>query len=106
MGLAAFIESPSRRGLIGQNKEGLISLPGYLAIYLLGLAAGEHVQRAASPPKRKTGVTETEEEHLRRHHEQQRTQLAMELFGYGLGWWIALAAFRGAGSEVSRRMVS
>ena len=88
------------------NKEGLVSLPGYLAIYLLGLSAGEHVLRSASPVKTKASSTESAEEHSRRHAEKRRTELALELFGYAIAWWSALGMCRMLGGKVSRRLVS
>ena len=104
--LESWIMSPVRVGLFGLNKEGIVSLPGYLAIYLLGIAIGQHVMRAAAPTKRVESVTESAEERIKRQYEKRRVTLAMELASYALGWWLVLGICRWSGAEVSRRMVS
>lgn len=93
--------SATRIGLISQNKEGLVSLPGYFAIYALGLATGEHIIRSAEPTKGKQSDVE-----IKRLQEKSRTDLALELFGYGVAWWAALAVWRYSGGAMSRRLVS
>jgi len=97
--------SPVRHGLIGMNKEGIVSLPGYLAIYTLGLGIGQHILRDPATDGSKRGVSETAEEHLRSRMDKRRTESAMELFGYSVGWWVLLTGLRLAGQQVSRRMV-
>ncbi|WWC64696.1 uncharacterized protein I303_107307 [Kwoniella dejecticola CBS 10117] len=111
-GLQTFLLSPSRPGLLGLNKEGIASLPGYISIYLLGLSTGEHIQRLSEPVPPKSvnvnvNVTETIEEHLTRHYDKRGTELVLELFSYTLSWWAALGAwtFFGLG-EVSRRFAN
>lgn len=97
--------STVREGIIGANKEGLVSLPGYLAIYLFGLSTGQHVLAASAPSKMKRGVSEGEEEHAIRHWKRKRSELSMELVGYALAWWSLLGLCTLGGLQVSRRMV-
>lgn len=104
--LQSWTLSSARIGLVGMNKEGIVSLPGYLAIYLLGLATGEHILRTASPPDVKKAVSETPEQHAQSQYRKRRTELGLELFGYAVAWWCALGLCRAMGMEVSRRLVS
>ncbi|WVQ67073.1 uncharacterized protein L199_005266 [Kwoniella botswanensis] len=91
--LQSFLLSPSRPGLLGQNKEGLSSLPGYISIYLLGLSIGEHIQRLSAPPPSLTGVTENVDDHIKRHYDKRRTELILELFGYAVVYWMSLCGW-------------
>jgi phosphatidylinositol glycan class W len=95
------------------NKEGIVSLPGYTAIYLLGLATGQHILRSASSPAAPTPndswnlVVPRDKEQLAGDRVQKRrTELALELFGYSVAWWSALGLCRLVGMGVSRRLVS
>ncbi|KAK6909502.1 hypothetical protein I203_103521 [Kwoniella mangroviensis CBS 8507] len=91
--LQSFLLSPSRPGLLGQNKEGLSSLPGYISIYLLGLSIGEHIQRLSAPPPSLTGVTDNVDDHIKRHYDKRRTELILELFGYAVVYWMSLGGW-------------
>ena len=45
-GLSAFILDAPRRTFLEQNREGLASVPGYLALHFIGVHIGAHVHRA------------------------------------------------------------
>lgn len=105
-GLQTFLLSPARPGLLGENKEGVASLPGYLAIFLLGLGVGEHVLRSNTP---KSGYESDEDEDAERISERaakRNTELALELAGYAAASWTALGFAYLLGLGVSRRFVS
>lgn len=104
--LQNFVISQVRNGLIGANKEGLSSLPGYLAIYLLGLATGEHLLRAVSLSRTNKIPGKIAAEQAEEKYQKRRTKLALELVGYSVAWWTVLAACRLGGMGVSRRLVS
>lgn len=79
---------------------------GYAAIYCVGLSTGEHIMRAIAPARQSAVYIRSQEEHIQRHIDKRRTELALELFSYAFGWWIAVLAVRLSGYEISRRIVS
>ena len=87
------------------NKEGLVSLPGYVSIYLAGLALGEQILRLTVrfPTRNGEGHTSKASEV---HFEKRRTELVLELFSDAVVLWLGLWGLRTAGVEISRRLVS
>lgn len=71
----------------------------------MGLSTGEHIMHATLPPKANAVVTKSQEEHVRSHMAKRRTELALELFSYAFGWWVATLVVRLFGLDVSRRVV-
>lgn len=92
------------------NKEGLASVPGYLAIFMLGLSAGERVLRAASTDEVEDGESGRQRpvsaDVARDRANKRRTELALELAGYAALAWAALGTSHILGLQVSRRFVS
>ncbi|KAG8992302.1 Glucosaminyl phosphatidylinositol (GlcN-PI) nositol acylation protein [Tulasnella sp. JGI-2019a] len=121
--LQSWAISDERFGIIGQNKEGITSLPGYLAIHVIGFAIGlvilpvspSHFRRAlrrihisGAPPPGSQSPTSTfkskESPNVR-----QLDKTATELGGYVIVWWTIFAVTRlvgGGTSSVSRRLAN
>lgn len=97
--LQAFLLSDARPGLLGENKEGLASLPGYIAIFLVGLSIGEHVLRLADT---KADTPEEASEKLAK----RKTELMLSLLGYAAASWIAIWGLGLMGISVSRRFAN
>ena len=88
-----------RTSLVSQNKEGLVSFPGYLALFLLGLDLGHYVlPRDPYLAHRRPS----------RSRKQEKTdKLAMLLASFSILWWAAYYADTIVlGGLVSRRLVS
>jgi phosphatidylinositol glycan class W len=94
----AVSDTVPRDTLVAQNKEGLTSMPGYLAIFYLGLDLGHYVL-PLDPyfAYRK----------LRRRRARPRTdKLAMVLASLSIVWWMAYAAACAVGLGTSRRLAN
>ena len=50
LGLTSFILHAPRRSWVEQNREGIVSVVGYLALHLLGLRIGAHIHRSQRRP--------------------------------------------------------
>ncbi|KAL1409940.1 Glucosaminyl phosphatidylinositol (GlcN-PI) nositol acylation protein [Vanrija albida] len=106
-GLQAFLLSAARPGLLGENKEGIASMPGYGAIFLLGLSAGDKVLRVSVPPKADDdGAHRLDSRQLAERATKRKTQLAFELVSYATISWAALALSYVLGIKVSRRFAN
>lgn len=106
-GLQTFLLSSARPGLLGENKEGIASMPGYGAIFLLGLSAGDKVLRVSAPPKAdEDGGRRLSSQQLTERATRRKTQLAFELVSYATISWAALALSYALGIEVSRRFAN
>lgn len=77
------------------NKEGIVSFPGYLAIFFVGISTGQHILPSS---RQRTRVSVTSEA-------RRQAELALVLFGYSVAWWVVVLGMLGAGAQVSRRMV-
>ena len=115
-GLQHYALNAPRLSLISANKEGLISLIGYLALHLLGISTGtiilppspsyfRRVQRHFSA----TGVLRVGGDSTSIKKVRKSDKMAMELFSYTILWWACMGLvrlFRIDGDEgVSRRVV-
>lgn len=96
--LQDFLLSDARPGLWGENKEGLASLPGYIAIFLVGLSIGEHVLRLGESRDAGPGAGEK--------LAKRKTELMLELLGYAAASWLAIWALGWLGVGVSRRFAN
>ncbi|BEJ11363.1 hypothetical protein CspHIS471_0107850 [Cutaneotrichosporon sp. HIS471] len=120
-GLTPFLLNNYRPNIIAANKEGLVSLAGYLAIFLVGLGIGEHIltlstgrRRRRSSPRRREAVTsgnESDDEFsdpdaVAERATRRRSELALELAGYAAASWIALGACSYFDWRVSRRLAN
>ncbi|GMK54758.1 hypothetical protein CspeluHIS016_0113440 [Cutaneotrichosporon spelunceum] len=120
-GLTPFLLNSHRPNILAANKEGLASLAGYLAIFLVGLGIGEHIlmlstgrRRRHSSLRRREPVTsgnESDDEFsdpdvVAERATRRRPELALELAGYAAASWFALGACNYFGWRVSRRLAN
>ncbi|KAL0946007.1 hypothetical protein HGRIS_012283 [Hohenbuehelia grisea] len=119
-GLEDFVINAPRLNLVSANKEGIVSLGGYLAIHLLGLSTGTLIL-PPSPSWFRRRQEELSKRSRRRSDpgqkpalsrqpvvQRQNDKTATELFSYAVVWWVLLGILRfyGVGTDVSRRMAN
>ncbi|KAI0672091.1 GWT1-domain-containing protein [Trametes maxima] len=122
--LQAFVLEAPRVGVISANKEGIVSLTGYLAIHLLGLSTGTLVlaptpsyfrrrrqqlaHPRATPSRPRTPSSDSDSDDgapspssapapaLALAHEQRREndKTATELCSYAVLWWVLLGGLK------------
>ncbi|KAF8893060.1 GWT1-domain-containing protein [Infundibulicybe gibba] len=122
MGMQNFVLNAPRKDIFSANKEGIISLTGYLAIHLLGLSTGtillppspsffrrrqQQAQPVASGYRRASDAGLHEQQEILGLH-RQTDKTATELFSYTFVWWslFGLATLFRVGGGVSRQMVN
>ncbi|KAF8496917.1 GWT1-domain-containing protein [Gautieria morchelliformis] len=101
-----------RTDIISQNKEGLVSLLGYLAIHLLGLLTGT-ILLPPSPSdfRRLQNRMKRAGNHVSvpsKSRSRQDAKTAIELCSYAAVWWalFGLGRLAGVGGGVSRRLAN
>ncbi|KAF7972112.1 hypothetical protein HWV62_18820 [Athelia sp. TMB] len=135
-GLEGYVLDAPRIGIFSANKEGIVSLTGYLAIHLLGLSAGTLIlpptpshfrrQQRAQLVRTKSiphagADTDTDNDSdedvsgkrvrtkaKSESAQRQNDKTAIELVSYAVVWWVLLGATRALGGDegVSRRMAN
>ncbi|KAG5645357.1 hypothetical protein DXG03_006419 [Asterophora parasitica] len=123
-GMHDFVLNAPRVGLLSANKEGLVSLLGYLAIHLLGLSTGTLILpptpkyfkrslKAPGRPRRDSNANSKEKPELKEKNTlsapRENDRTATELCSYTMVWWalLGLLRFFGVGGEgISRRLVN
>ncbi|KAH9921820.1 GWT1-domain-containing protein [Fomitopsis serialis] len=134
-GLTDYVLNAPRTGLISENKEGIVSLSGYLAVHLLGLSTGtlllpptpsyfrkrqQELARAPSPRRSahthdsdsesddSTGPRRPGQTTTTAVERRENDKTAIELCSYAVLWWALLGGSKllGIGNGVSRRLVN
>lgn len=104
-----------RLSLLTQNREGIVSLIGYLSIYLFGIGTGLYVlppdpyfysNLHLSPSPNSTPESRKKlQEKKEKVWKAKPGKLANVLGSYSVIWWVAYLLSRRLGLEVSRRLV-
>ncbi|KAI0301405.1 GWT1-domain-containing protein [Russula brevipes] len=125
-GLTSYVLNAPRQTLISANKEGLVSLVGYLAIHLLGLSTGTLIiphspsyyrrQQAAMRKRRDSGpsvhthsATNSIQHRLSLSIHREDDKTATVLFSYAVIYWTLFGICRYlhiGGPDASRRLVN
>ncbi|TFK28338.1 hypothetical protein FA15DRAFT_612475 [Coprinopsis marcescibilis] len=124
-GLKDYVLNAPSTSLISQNKEGLVSLTGYFAVYLLGLSAGTIVlppspnhfsrkQEALAKQSSKHGMHTPYDAELDLSAPRKLDKTATELASYAIIWWVLLGFTKlfkvdgtwGSEGGMSRRIVN
>ncbi|KAH9956341.1 GWT1-domain-containing protein [Russula dissimulans] len=128
-GLTSYVLNAPRQNLISANKEGLVSLTGYLAIHLLGLSTGTLIiphspsyfrrlqaaiqRRQKSDAGARTGRSQsspsTTEDRVSMPVHRKNGKTATVLFSYAVIYWTLFGISRYlhiGGHGVSRRLVN
>ncbi|KAG2146444.1 GWT1-domain-containing protein [Suillus bovinus] len=110
-GMKDFLLNASRSNIIFANKEGLLSLLGYVSIHILGLSLGTVILPPSPSFFRKQqqelldGPSSYQPRKLDPSAPRQNAKIVIELLSYSVVWWMLLAFVR-LGLEVSRRMAN
>jgi len=118
-GWREFVLFAPRTNLLSANKEGIVSLFGYLAIHLLGLSTGTMIL-PPSPSYFRRQQLETLKARSRRDSnagftvpsgtspQREDDKTATELAAYAILWWtfLGLSSLLASVAGVSRRLVS
>lgn len=110
-GMKDFLLNASRSNIIFANKEGLLSLLGYVSIHILGLSLGTVILPPSPSFFRKQqqqlldGPSSHRPSKLDPSAPRQNAKIVIELLSYSMVWWMLLAFVR-LGLEVSRRMAN
>ncbi|KAF2430133.1 GPI-anchored wall transfer protein 1 [Tothia fuscella] len=102
--LTAFIITGPRETLFQQNREGLFSFSGYLAIFLAGLATGMDIL-----PREKEQVMDDRSLGYYHHFQRFRRSVTGKLMTWSLVWitlFIFSTSYHGLNLRVSRRLAN
>ncbi|KAG1859205.1 GWT1-domain-containing protein [Suillus subluteus] len=110
-GMKDILLNASRSNIVFANKEGLLSLLGYVSIHILGLSLGTVILPPSPSFFRKQqqqlldGPSSHQPSKLDPSAPRQNAKIIIELMSYSVVWWMLLAFVR-LGLEVSRRMAN
>ncbi|KAG2124919.1 GWT1-domain-containing protein [Suillus cothurnatus] len=107
-GMKDFLLNTSWSNIISANKEGLLSLLGYVSIHILGLSLGTVILPPSPSFFRMqqqllNGPSSHRPSKFDPSAPRQNAKIVIELLSYSVVWWMLLAFMR-LGLEVSRRM--
>ncbi|OJA17265.1 hypothetical protein AZE42_03028 [Rhizopogon vesiculosus] len=110
-GLKDVLLNAPRSNIIFANKEGLLSILGYVSIHIMGLSLGTIILPPSPSFFRKQqqlfldGPSSYQPNKLDPSAPRQNAKIVIELLSYSVVWWM-LSAFTQLGMDVSRRMAN